>query len=279
MQYFEEEMNKTKISVIIPTYRPKEYLWECLESIDGQTLDHRLFEVIIVLNGDRNPYFENIDKKLKSFSFQYTLLWHPQKGVSNARNIALEKVEGLYVCFIDDDDWVSETYLEGLLDKAIPDGIVASNVIAINEKTHQPSYHYLSKAYSHYNEQHATSVTRNYAMFSAACCKLIPMTVIGSTTFDTTLSRSEDALFMFTISKNVREIKTATETSIYYIRKRTDSSSRTKTGYGERLIDFMRLTIKFTREYVNHPTEFNCFFYLSKILGLFKNRFIPNKSR
>ena len=44
------------ISVIIPTYRPQAYLWECLDSLNRQTLSKSSFEVVLVLNGEQAPY-------------------------------------------------------------------------------------------------------------------------------------------------------------------------------------------------------------------------------
>ena len=40
-----------KLSVIIPSYKPGDYLWECLDSLCNQSLDGKDFEVLIVLNG------------------------------------------------------------------------------------------------------------------------------------------------------------------------------------------------------------------------------------
>ena len=46
------------ISVIIPTYKPGNYIIECLKSLANQTLSPNCFEIIIVLNGCREPYEE-----------------------------------------------------------------------------------------------------------------------------------------------------------------------------------------------------------------------------
>ena len=51
-----------KISVIIPTYKPKSYLWECLDSLVAQTFAKEDFEVVIVLNGCEDPYKSQIEK-------------------------------------------------------------------------------------------------------------------------------------------------------------------------------------------------------------------------
>ena len=51
-----------EISVIIPTFRPQDYLWECLDSLFSQTLPKDQYEVIVILNGEREPYHEMIQK-------------------------------------------------------------------------------------------------------------------------------------------------------------------------------------------------------------------------
>ena len=64
-----------KLSVIIPTYRPKDYIWECLGSIARQTLSPDMFEVIIVLNGCNEPYRSQIqafiDEKMPHLNVQF----------------------------------------------------------------------------------------------------------------------------------------------------------------------------------------------------------------
>ena len=39
-----------KISVVVPTYKPKYYLWECLNSLKEQTFPVDDFEILLVLN-------------------------------------------------------------------------------------------------------------------------------------------------------------------------------------------------------------------------------------
>ena len=50
------------ISVIIPTYRPQAYIWECLLSLATQTLPKNLYEIIIVLNGCNEPFHSQIQQ-------------------------------------------------------------------------------------------------------------------------------------------------------------------------------------------------------------------------
>ena len=117
-------MANIKITVIVPTYKPQAYLWECLDSLYFQSLDSSLYEIIVVLNGERADYEDKIKEYIHehpSVMIQY--LYAEMPGVSNARNIALDIARGKYIAFIDDDDYVSKSYLRELLEVSSPDTI------------------------------------------------------------------------------------------------------------------------------------------------------------
>ena len=123
------------ISVIIPTYKPQSYIWECLESLVNQTFPRRHFEVILVLNGCTEPWKSQIEDYIskKMLGMNVNFIHTRQGGVSNARNIALDAAIGEYVTFIDDDDFVSEHYLEKLYAKASTDTISLCYPYAFND--------------------------------------------------------------------------------------------------------------------------------------------------
>ncbi len=106
-----------QISIILPSYNPQNYIYDCIRSICNQTLDASSFELIIILNGDKEPYFTDINRYIltiregRGIKVCYTEL----PGVSNARNIGLDMACGEYFCFVDDDDILSSNYLEELL--------------------------------------------------------------------------------------------------------------------------------------------------------------------
>ena len=114
-----------KISVIVPTYKPKEYLWECLDSLVAQTLSGSEWELLLVLNGCCEPWRTQIEQYIgsKMQGMNVVFVQTDTPGVSNARNIALDRARGEYITFIDDDDYVSPQYLEELLKAATPDTV------------------------------------------------------------------------------------------------------------------------------------------------------------
>ena len=143
-------MNDIKVSVIIPTYRPGDYLYECLGSLCRQTLGCDSFEVIIVLNGCNEPYSEEIKEYVadKMQGYRVRFMQTDRPGVSNARNMALDAACGEYVAFIDDDDWVSPGYLADLLAEAAKGAdVVEANVADYDETDGTCHDDYLTRAF------------------------------------------------------------------------------------------------------------------------------------
>ncbi|MDO4265795.1 MAG: glycosyltransferase [Eubacteriales bacterium] len=101
-----------KLTVIIPIYNMQKYLKECLDSALGQTLED--IELICVDDGSTDQSL-NILKDYSKKDDRITIIHQENKGVSAARNIAIEKAKSKYVCFMDPDDlYPDKTVLEDL---------------------------------------------------------------------------------------------------------------------------------------------------------------------
>lgn len=235
-----------KISIIIPTYKPGTYLKDCLDSINAQTISKKHFEVIIVLNGLIEPYFEYINELTKVYEFHAAVIATEISGVSNARNLGLSRAQGKYVCFIDDDDKISPTYLEDLYSKASPNSIVASNVKAFYDNSDKNDY--ISTAYEkHIHKNAPLSVLQGRKFMSSSCCKIISREIIQDSRFDTNLKIGEDSVFMAEISKKVKSIVLSDSSAIYYRRLRAGSASRVKQPILKKCNIVCKLLKKYTK--------------------------------
>lgn len=254
------------LSVIIPSYKPQDYIWKCLDSLDAQTLSKTLFETVIVLNGCNEPYFSYLSEGIKRYENLNVRLIHTEKkGVSNARNIGLSSTKSEYICFIDDDDWVSPSYLECLMAKASNDVIVASDVLAFNEQTQTYSEDYISKAFARFAPDARIPLFRGRKFMSSSCCKLISRSVIGNKAFDTRFAIGEDALFMANLSSSVSHIALADKKAVYYRRLRACSASRSKMPLGIRVKNAAKLCCAYIYLYVKDIRRNNLPFFLSRI--------------
>lgn len=264
-----------QVSVIIPTYCPKTYLWDTLDSLLLQTLPAEDFEIIIVLNGPREPYESHINNYIRHVesSHRLTLLCTEKAGVSNARNLAIDKAQGKYFCFIDDDDWVSSVYLQDLLGRADESAIVASMVK--NYIQHDGSYteDYLAHAFERCSKMEHITLTAGRSLLSSSCCKIIPRTVIADSRFDTHITHGEDALFMTTISPRIKAIRLSSPEAIYFRRVHTASASRHSRSLPLRL---RNTTLLFRRYFgmLFQPRHYDTKFILTRLLACVKRFFV-----
>lgn len=259
-----------KISVIVPTYKPQAYLWECLDSIYKQALPKDDYELILVLNGCRDPYDSQIKNWLVAHSEMQVQYFHTdQPGVSNARNIALDNARGDYITFIDDDDFVSPSYLEELYEKASPDTVSLCYPYAFNDGEPERQLKYrITDAYNYCIEHGCNKISsKARKFFSGPCMKLIPMSFIQDRRFDVRFKNGEDCLFMFLISDKFEHLDFTSKKAVYYRRLRCNSATSTKRSR----LDFMKKQYLMIKEYASiyfaAPFQYDFYFFFTRVIG------------
>ena len=262
-----------KISVIIPTYKPQEYLWECLNSLKNQSISANDFEIVIVLNGCAEPYDSQIRNYISSNLHDYhvTYLQTAIGGVSYARNLGLEKAIGEYICFIDDDDLVTSDYLEELLKVSSSDFIGVSNVHLFTESIMNCNdIFFACRIIQQQNKQ--KGLFYNRAILSFPCAKMIHRQMIGNHLFDIRFKNGEDALFMTQISDKILGFNFTPLSTCYYVRERSGSATRHKIINKKRfIIDAFLLIKAYVSTYISSPRSYNLLLFLSRIPGVIKN--------
>lgn len=259
-----------KISVIVPTYRPQAYLWECLDSVYNQTFPKSDYELVLVLNGCNEPYHSQIKDWLgKHSDLQVQFFQTDEGGVSNARNIALDNAKGEYITFIDDDDLISPSYLQELYDNATPDTVSLCYPYAFNDGEIEKQLPYgNTEAYDYYMEHECMSLSskvRKY--FSGPCMKLFPMSFIQDRRFDVRFKNGEDSLYMFLISDKIKKFAFTSKDAVYYRRYR-DNSAYTRSKTKREIIANKTSLIKaYISIYLRRPQKYSLLFFITRLLG------------
>lgn len=261
------------LSIILPTYRPGNYLIPCLESIAAQTYTD--FELLIVLNGCNEPYYSQIKELLKKYELisKSKLIQTDKPGVSNARNIGIENSIGEYLVFIDDDDHVSPQYLMGLIKVSSENSVAVSNVIEIKNNIKINDYP-PSTTYQDLKNNGHQNLFRSRRVLNSPWMKLYPRKIIGTTRFNTNLSLGEDALFNFELSCNIKNLVASDEDAIYFYNLR-EGSSWTNLSNKKLFLHFNRLLFKLTRIYFSKPFKYNLVYYISRIVAITISFFFP----
>lgn len=262
-----------KISLIIPTFSPQSYLWECLDSVYAQTFSKAEFEVIIVLNGCKEPYDSQIKAWLQAhddLNVQY--IQTDVGGVSNARNVALDIAKGNYVAFVDDDDIISPCYLQDLYDLASPDTVSLCYPYAFDDgKLDEQLPYRITNAYDYCVRngcKHLSSKVRKF--FSGPCMKLIAMSIIQHRRFDVRFKNGEDSLFMFLISDKIKNVAFTSKNAIYYRRVRINSTATIYRPFINVFVNSLKLIIVYMKVYLSNWRNYNFYFFTTRILGSIK---------
>ncbi|XKF14806.1 glycosyltransferase family 2 protein [Halomonas sp. BLK-85] len=216
-----------KIAVIIPSYKPSWYLDRCLFSLENQSLSKDKFKIYIALNGPKGDYEVFVLNLLAKYSFTHEYLYIEEAGVSYARNRLIDISKEEYITFIDDDDIISERFLEQLLHNVSADHISVSDVANFTDSIDNLTDNYIGKSFATLKDTE-TSLFKARKYFSSPCAKLIPREIVGSTRFDLKLKVGEDSLFMAELSKRVQGISKTDSSACYYVYQREGSASREK---------------------------------------------------
>lgn len=126
-----------KISVIIPVYNCRGYFEECLQSVQNQTLKY--LEIIVVDDNsddfDYGAYIHTLnDHRIKFYRNTN------RKGVSFCRNYGIKISSGIYISFLDGDDFFPDkTSLAKLLQLSEQKQLdICGGSLVIVDKTSQP---------------------------------------------------------------------------------------------------------------------------------------------
>lgn len=261
---------KPQISVIIPTYHTGEYFFECLNSIYHQSISKEQYEIIIVLNGEKEPYFSKINEYIKTFMLNVAVnvIYTNKKGVSNARNIGIDIANGDYIAFIDDDDLITPNYLSELISRANPNSIVVSNVVLLNDEDGSYSVEYsATKAFAALSKNGYKDMFNSRRVLNGPWMKLFPKNVIGDTRFNTHIKLGEDALFSFMISKNVNTLVFTSPAAKYIYRQRKGASWSNK-QLKELLRNMIYLHYLYIKTYIMSPFKYDFLYMISRLVAV-----------
>ncbi|MCB0327896.1 MAG: glycosyltransferase [Bdellovibrionales bacterium] len=113
------------VSVVIPSYKRSQWLYELLESLEKQSLDHEHYEVIVVDDATPNPEGKKKKELITSrkWNMNFSYFIQEKKGPAAARNFGISKSRALWIAFTDDDAIVDSNWLSSLLKHAKSENI------------------------------------------------------------------------------------------------------------------------------------------------------------
>lgn len=261
------EKQQFPVSVIIPSYKPGTYIYECLDSLRMQTFSHKKFEVVLILNGCGEPY----ESELRTYAEHYKkvinirVIQTDSPGVSNARNLGIEQSTGRYIAFIDDDDFVSPQYLTELYALAVRGVVPISYIVAFTDGQNEAIPYYITDLYERNETQGVCKVMQLRGFMSIVYCKLLERSLIGKNRFSTHFVNGEDCLFMAQLSNHIDKLQLTPRSAVYYRRLRKDSAVTRHMNLLLRIKKSFALVFAYIYIFLKHPFSYNPIFFATRI--------------
>jgi glycosyltransferase involved in cell wall biosynthesis len=101
-----------QISIVVTNHNYGHYLARCIRSLLDQTLERKLYEIIVVDDGstdDSLQVLEVFESEVLSIKLEKNM------GLAFAANSGIKKCRSRYICRVDADDYVHPRFLENLL--------------------------------------------------------------------------------------------------------------------------------------------------------------------
>ena len=259
-----------RVNIVIITCCPEKYLYECLASIKAQTC--RDFSVLIVLNGQAEPYLSQIRGYIGSLEMtDCRVIYSPEAGLALARSIALNEADAEYILFVDDDDFLNPEYLAEMMHHARPDHIAAPEFIGFTDGDMASSMpYYVGREFrSGKVPLKNCPPEKCISVFNLVNGHLIPLNVVGSERFEGHHFYGEDAFFMFRLLAGHLKAVDHVPQAKYFHRIRKNSNSRSGSFWKKAEYSIL-MWHKHTVFYLKHIGKVGFFIYLRRLAAIFK---------
>ena len=108
-------MDNSLVTVSIASYNNAHYIGRCIDSVIRQSYSN--LEILIIDDGSSDKTVEVL--KLYENEPRIKVINKKNEGLSSVRQLALDTAGGKYICFIDADDYLSESYIEVMLNRIV----------------------------------------------------------------------------------------------------------------------------------------------------------------
>lgn len=122
------------VSIIIPVYNADKYLKRCVESLTKQQEN---IEILLIDDCSTDKSREIAKQLQEQNDCVKVIELEKNQGVSNARNVGIEKAKGEYIMFSDADDWYEENAISTFVKLAKQrkaDFIIANHYVSYENK-------------------------------------------------------------------------------------------------------------------------------------------------
>lgn len=217
---------KLMVSLVCPVYNAENYLRDCINSVLLQTFTS--WELILVNDGSQ----DNSGQICEEYSLKDSrikVIHKKNSGASSARNCGIDNSSGMWISFIDADDYIDPDYLEKLTSICEDCDMALSGYKRVYSDGSIVKYESINLNCSTPKEIGENLFTiESLTLLNSQCMKLFNKNIIinNSIRFIEGLSVSEDMIFCFECLKHCTKIISMDYVGYNYRMESTSSLSK-----------------------------------------------------
>lgn len=125
-------LNKPKVSIVVPVYNVEEYLEQCVDSLIKQTYQN--LQIILVDDGSTDNSATICDEYIKKDG-RVQVIHKSNGGLSSSREAGVNAAIGQYLMFVDGDDWIDLNAIEECVKKVLQDATISCVMFSYSKET------------------------------------------------------------------------------------------------------------------------------------------------
>lgn len=257
--------NVEKISVIVPAYNVENQIERCIRSILSQTYSN--LELIVIDDGSADKTFA-ICEQIAAKDGRVRPVHQKNAGPAAARNRGMAAATGMWLMFVDSDDWIE------------PDCILKAYQAAAKRNADLVLFN-MQYEYGNGRIQKVVPLDGNERIFSGAklrcvedmmltehtdrqesfvCmsgpyCKLIKKGIIMNAEYPESLNSGEDACFVYQILKNCGKMVYIADIFYHRIVMEDSLSMKTDLDFWKRRMDYVNWVLSYFKEEAEEKKE------------------------
>ena len=225
-----------KISIIVPVYNAENYLRRCVDSILSQT--YKNFELLLVDDGSTDASKKICDEYVEK-DCRVRVYHKNNEGVSSARNMGLDNVQGEWITFIDSDDWVSESYLYNLLSHVNSVDLVISYATIVYSNGEQIKENYINNTVS--DNYDALFLENDLDWHTSPWSKLFKKKLCNNLRFIEGMHIGEDLVFLYSYMLRCKNIYVSGDTDYFYFVDNEGSLTKRVNNLSEEILSYKQV--------------------------------------
>lgn len=104
------------LTIVVPVYNGEVFIKKCVESLINQKTKYK-YNIIFINDGSTDKSLDMLKYYAKTNAI-IKVITKENQGIAETRNVGIRNVSGKYVAFVDIDDFVTDNFVEMLLNTA-----------------------------------------------------------------------------------------------------------------------------------------------------------------